>query len=51
MNGFAASGVLAFYCGVLLGYHPIIALGATLIMLLARVTLVAVIWAETEEEP
>jgi glycerol-3-phosphate acyltransferase PlsY len=50
MNGFAASGCLAFYVGVLLGYSPIIALAGTLIMLLTRATLEAAHAISEEEE-
>lgn len=49
MSGFGASGVTAFYLGVLLGFDPLIALGSTLLMLLGRIAYVALIWAELDE--
>ena len=40
---FLAPALLAFYVGVLMGFHPIIALGGALFMSIIRATLWAVL--------
>ena len=48
MVSFLVPALLAFYIGVLLGFHPIIAVGGVAMMSVIRATWLAIVLAEDE---
>ena len=49
MTNWLLAGIIGFYIGVMIGFHPIIALGGAMCATLARV-IVALLMMENEEE-